>query len=187
MTGFGARTSSATIQRLKSEGARLKLGFLETEIQTCLTLVSLAKTNRALGYYEAAESGIAAARKGFRTALGLREQIVQWDPEVLQRLSERMDRLRSALEAEPVSEALTAQPPAVLDPEPPAHRADSPLTRRETEVLRLVVDGKSTKEIAGVLGISFKTAACHRASIMDKLDVPNAASLVSKAIRDGLV
>jgi len=50
-----------------------------------------------------------------------------------------------------------------------------------------MVEGKSSKEIAASLGISFKTAVTHRASIMGKLDVHEVASVVREAIRRGLV
>ena len=61
------------------------------------------------------------------------------------------------------------------------------LTQREEEVLRLIVDGKSTKEVAAKLGISFKTAVCHRTRIMEKLDIHETATLVRYAIRHGLI
>jgi DNA-binding CsgD family transcriptional regulator len=61
------------------------------------------------------------------------------------------------------------------------------LSKREHQVLTLIVDGKSSKEIAAELGISFKTAVTHRASIMSKLDVHEIASVVREAIRRGLV
>ncbi len=62
-----------------------------------------------------------------------------------------------------------------------------PLTSRERQVLQLVGEGKSTKEIAGVLGISVKTAESHRSRLMQKLDIHEVASLVRYAIRRGLV
>ena len=62
-----------------------------------------------------------------------------------------------------------------------------PLTRREREVLQLVAEGKTTKEIASILGVTFKTAESHRAHIMDKLDIHDIASLVRYAVRRGLV
>lgn len=65
--------------------------------------------------------------------------------------------------------------------------AAKPLSRREREVLGLMVEGKSSKEIAAALGISFKTAVTHRASIMGKLNVHEVASVVREAIRRGLV
>jgi DNA-binding NarL/FixJ family response regulator len=63
----------------------------------------------------------------------------------------------------------------------------NPLSKRELEVLRLMVKGKSSKEIGAELGISFKTAVTHRASVMSKLDVHETASAVREAIRRGLV
>jgi len=62
-----------------------------------------------------------------------------------------------------------------------------PLTPRERQVLRLIVDGRSTKEVGGVLGISVKTAESHRARIMAKLDIHETAGLVRYAIRRQLV
>jgi DNA-binding CsgD family transcriptional regulator len=61
------------------------------------------------------------------------------------------------------------------------------ISKREHQVLNLMVDGKSSKEIAAALGISFKTAVTHRASIMGKLEVHEIASVVREAIRRGLV
>jgi two-component system, NarL family, response regulator NreC len=62
-----------------------------------------------------------------------------------------------------------------------------PLSPREREVLQLVAEGKTTKEVAGVLGISVKTAESHRTRIMEKLDIHETASLVRYAIRRGLI
>jgi DNA-binding NarL/FixJ family response regulator len=62
-----------------------------------------------------------------------------------------------------------------------------PLTPREREVLQLIAEGKTTKEAAGVLGVSVKTAESHRTRIMEKLEIHETASLVRYAIRRGLV
>ncbi len=62
-----------------------------------------------------------------------------------------------------------------------------PLTPREREVLQLVAEGKTTKEIAGLLGISVKTAEAHRMRIMKKLETHNTAGIVRYAIRQGLI
>ena len=62
-----------------------------------------------------------------------------------------------------------------------------PLSPREHEVLQLVAEGKTTKEVASVLGISVKTAESHRTRIMSKLDIHETAGLVRYAIRRGLV
>jgi len=63
----------------------------------------------------------------------------------------------------------------------------SELTTREQEVLALVAEGCRTKDIATRLGISFKTAACHRSHIMDKFGVHNVVVLLRLAIRRGLI
>ncbi len=60
------------------------------------------------------------------------------------------------------------------------------LTARELEVLQLIVDGKSNKEIARLLDLSVNTVAVHRANIMDALGIHKAAELVTYAIRNGL-
>jgi two-component system, NarL family, response regulator NreC len=61
------------------------------------------------------------------------------------------------------------------------------LSGRERQVLQLVGEGKSTKDIAVHLGISVKTAESHRARLMKKLDIHETASLVRYAIRRGLI
>jgi DNA-binding NarL/FixJ family response regulator len=62
-----------------------------------------------------------------------------------------------------------------------------PLSGRERQVLQLVGEGKSTKDVAVQLGISVKTAESHRARLMKKLDIHETASLVRYAIRRGLI
>ena len=64
---------------------------------------------------------------------------------------------------------------------------DDPLSPREREVLQLVAEGKSSKEVAGLLGITVKTAESHRARIMLKLGIHETAGLVRYAVRRGLV
>ena len=61
------------------------------------------------------------------------------------------------------------------------------LTQRELEILQMIVDGKSNKEIASVLDLSANTVAVHRANIMDTLNIHKTAELVVYAIRNGLV
>jgi DNA-binding NarL/FixJ family response regulator len=68
-----------------------------------------------------------------------------------------------------------------------AHDGDERLTARERAVLQLIGEGKTTKAIAGVLGISFKTAESHRSRVMKKLDIHQVAGLVRYAIRRGLL
>lgn len=61
------------------------------------------------------------------------------------------------------------------------------LSQRETEVLRLLAEGRSTKEIATDLGISPKTVETHRQRIMAKLNLSNVADLTKYALREGLI
>jgi DNA-binding CsgD family transcriptional regulator len=61
------------------------------------------------------------------------------------------------------------------------------LTERERQVLVLISEGKSTKEAAARLGISYKTADSHRSRILEKLGVHETASMVRRAIRAGLI
>jgi DNA-binding NarL/FixJ family response regulator len=61
------------------------------------------------------------------------------------------------------------------------------LTARELEVLRLMADGLTTKSIAAQLNVRFKTAACHRSRVLQKLGVDSTVSAVRWAIRQGIV
>jgi DNA-binding NarL/FixJ family response regulator len=73
---------------------------------------------------------------------------------------------------------------------PGGTRADSSieaLTPRQREILQLVAEGKSTKEIAFVLGVSGKTVETHRADLMERLAIRDVAGLVVYAIRNGLI
>jgi two-component system response regulator NreC len=67
------------------------------------------------------------------------------------------------------------------------HSTGDPLTIRERQVLQLIADGKTTKEIASLLGISAKTAEAHRGKITNKIGTHGTAGLVRYAIRRGLV
>jgi len=61
------------------------------------------------------------------------------------------------------------------------------LTHREREILKLVAEGKSNKQIAEFLSLSVKTVEKHRSNLMSKLDVHNAAGLTAFAIEKGLL
>jgi DNA-binding NarL/FixJ family response regulator len=61
-----------------------------------------------------------------------------------------------------------------------------PLTPRERQVLQLIAEGKSIKQMADLLCVSVKTVESHRSRIMRKLSVPNVAGLVRYAVRKGL-
>jgi len=81
----------------------------------------------------------------------------------------------------------TVLDPAVARPTPlPGERAKR-LTKRELEVLQLICNGLSNKEIAAQLEVSVNTVAVHRANIMNALDVHKTAELVKYALQNGLV
>lgn len=71
--------------------------------------------------------------------------------------------------------------------EPPEESDFSKLTQREREVLQYIVQGKSNKQIAALLGLSVNTVSVHRANLMSALGIHRTADLVVYAIRKGLV
>ena len=88
--------------------------------------------------------------------------------------------------------SLRVSPPAAADdlaanPSDPAKGHRSRLTPREREILQLLAEGKSNKEVATLLGISVNTAEAHRANIMLKLDLHSLAELVVYAIRNNII
>lgn len=66
-------------------------------------------------------------------------------------------------------------------------RSSSRLTAREREVVQLLAEGKSNKEVAAALGVSVRTAETHRTNIMRKLELHSISDLVRYAIRNGIV
>ena len=79
-----------------------------------------------------------------------------------------------------VIESLVSQPQAA------SQKTFSLLTDREREVLQLIAEGQSTKEIALKLSVSAKTIESHRRQVMGKLNIRNVAKLTKYAIREGL-
>ena len=67
------------------------------------------------------------------------------------------------------------------------HDAYDGLTRREREILKLVAEGHTNREIASLLGISVRTVLGHRTNVMEKLDIHNRTELIKYAIRKGLI
>ncbi len=107
---------------------------------------------------ELAEALSATVRGDFYLSRGISGQVLQ-------------DYLRM-LRGEPSSE--------------PAAPAE-PLTPRQREVLQLMAEGRSTRDIAAALAISIKTVETHRGEIMRRLDLHDVASLTRYAIRQGLI
>lgn len=88
--------------------------------------------------------------------------------------------IRRAVAGEIVLDSQLKRPPALKG-------TRAALTPRELEVLQMIVEGKSNKEIAAVLDLSVNTVAVHRANMMDALGAHKTAELVVYAIRNGLV
>ncbi len=82
---------------------------------------------------------------------------------------------------------ITDRKRGVFTADPETVRLVFSLTQRERQVLVLIAQGKSTKETAAQLGISYKTADSHRSRILEKLGVHETASMVRYAIRAGLI
>ena len=61
------------------------------------------------------------------------------------------------------------------------------LTEREHEILQLLAEGRTTRDIAEILVISVKTVETHRANLMHKLDIDNLADLIKYAVRKGVI
>lgn len=79
-----------------------------------------------------------------------------------------------------VIEDYLAQAPARAD------AAAQLLTARQREILQLIAEGRSTKQIAALLGVSVKTVETHRADLMERLGIHDLAGLVRYALREGL-
>lgn len=73
------------------------------------------------------------------------------------------------------------------DPSPRTEVVPDRLTRREREVVQLLAEGKTTKEVATHLGMSVKTAETHRSNIMRKLDFHSVSQLVVYAVRNNII
>jgi DNA-binding NarL/FixJ family response regulator len=87
-----------------------------------------------------------------------------------------------------LSPAITQQVvDAIARPGEPKQRGISILTERERQVLKLISEGLSSKEIASDLGISLRTIDSHRSNLMEKLNIHKVSGLVRFAIRSGLV
>ena len=89
--------------------------------------------------------------------------------------------IRKVVNGETVLDSQLKRPPALKG------KRHAGLTPRDLEVLQMIVDGKSNKEIATALDLSANTVAVHRANMMDTLGAHKTAELVVYAIRNGLV
>lgn len=163
--------------------------------------VHLAKTSRpqvvVIDYAMPGLSGVAATRQILRDAPETKVIVLSMHSEetlVRQAIGAgaRGYVLKSAIDldlAAVVKRAAAGE--AVLDPRLTVDslKGDrgSSLTPRELQVLQLICDGKSNREIAAALELSVNTVAVHRANIMNALGIHKTAELVVYAIRNGLV
>ncbi|HUA97408.1 MAG TPA: response regulator transcription factor [Terracidiphilus sp.] len=104
---------------------------------------------------------------------------------------ELVQAIRTALKGRyyvtPLASARGARIPSRYFKENPARMFGAELTPRQREVLQLVAEGKSTKEISTALNISVKTVEFHRNNLMDKLGVRTIAELTRYAVSRGIV
>ena len=123
-------------------------------------------------------------RQAFRA--GARSFIMKTEP-----LSSLVEGIRSLAEHKPfftnkVSEVLFSR---LVDA--PEHDGNSKsahrLSMREREIVQLLAEGKSNKDVAAALGISVRTAEAHRASVLRKLGIDSIADLVRYAVRSGII
>lgn len=96
-----------------------------------------------------------------------------------------LDELQQALSAVLADEAFLS--PKISDFTRSTVSADELLTPRQTEILRLVANGRTTKEIGRTLGISPKTVEFHRARLMQRIGVHDVTGLTRYAVQHGLV
>ena len=82
---------------------------------------------------------------------------------------------------------LDKKPKKTATPEERKGDARSRLTPRQREIVQLLAEGKSSKEVAVALGLSVKTAETHRANIMRRLDCHSISELVRYAVRNNII
>ena len=93
----------------------------------------------------------------------------------------------AVLHHKPYFSTRVSTPPADDLPSHDGSRTRLRLTPREREILQLLAEGKSNKEVASLLGISVNTAEAHRSNIMLKLNLHSLAELVHYAIRNNII
>lgn len=103
--------------------------------------------------------------------------------EAVDRFLKALGDFKAALVGEPA-------PTGVSQEEPPiavGRNSHAAITPREREVLKLIAEGKSSKQVALELGIAFRTVVCHRYRIQTKLNAHNTADLTRAAMQMGLI
>jgi two-component system response regulator NreC len=117
---------------------------------------------------------------------GARSFIMKTEP-----LSSLVEAIRSLAEHKPfftnkVSEVLFSRLVDAAEGNEDSKPVDR-LSTREREIVQLLAEGKSNKDVAATLGISVRTAEAHRASVLRKLGIDSIADLVRYAVRNGII
>ena len=155
---------------LQLRAGELREEALNFHLEVLLSAVRFADGLQGLGLTEAAERASKRAATGY---LKFSELLAASPSPMSESVRIKAEMLRSLLPE--------------LAPEPVAGTDHvGSLTTREKQVLKLIAEGHSSKELAFQLGISFKTAVCHRYNIMEKLQIHDVSSLVRFALRTGI-
>ena len=173
---------------LRAESRRLRSELSLTRLDLCLTMARFGDDANA------SENLRGAAQRAAAQGCRIIEKLLSTVPEEQKEsLRQKMDWLDARRESSPPRNGQGKPNGASAVPPTNGHATNvqvpggERLTLRETEVLKRIADGNSTKQVAAMLGITFKTAACHRYRVMDKLGIHDTATLVRYAIRQGLV
>lgn len=182
------REALALIEREKPDVALLDIGMPELNgLEAADRVARDAPRTRLviLSMYSSAQYVAQALKLGVAGYV-LKEACVDELP-VLMRALARGETYLSPGISKQLVEVLRARPDAVSGAAPAGAAPSDVLTPRQREILQLIAEGKSTKEIAFDLGLSVKTVETHRAQLMDRLGIHDVAGLVRYAIRAGLV
>jgi DNA-binding CsgD family transcriptional regulator len=174
---------------LRDESERLRFDYLRCVIEFNVTVACYSRAKPSSDTLRASCWKVASRNYQLLRGLMAKPPFANMEIATLLPRIERLAEVLSALESGRETPPTLTLPRAV--PGAPAKtngaRKIEGLTARETEVLIEIANGLSTKEIAYRLGISFKTAACHRYRLMDKLGFHDTVSLVRHAVRSGFV
>jgi predicted ATPase/DNA-binding CsgD family transcriptional regulator len=184
-----------SLESLGPTGDRyLVLGTIEVTARTAFFAGTAVRSARLLGAASAQRDAVGAPRSpsrepqyrqllaSLRSALGERSFAENWNA------GGRLTLEAAFAEAGAIASGDEFPVEAgVLPPEPaPARSAPVDLTPREREVLRLLAEGRSNREIADALSISLLTAKTHVTRILSKLDLPSRSAAAAYALRHGL-
>jgi DNA-binding CsgD family transcriptional regulator len=166
-------------RRMRAESRRYRLECLHARLKLACTAARFA-----IAAKHSPDLREALFNRALRTCTAIqmmisRKQLTATEAQVIQAKLDALQALLREAKTEPI------EAPIEQSPLPQTGPVDD-LTDREREVLIRIAEGDSTKAVASRLGISVKTAACHRYRIMDKLDIHDTAKLVRFAIRHGL-